>query len=137
VSTFLRGLADLDPRGALLAFLLTLLAWCGYALTAWATGQAIGIDLSALSVIMLAAVINLGIAIPSSPGFVGTYQWLAIATLEPYGFARTTAFAYSVLLHAITLIPPTLVGYGILAVAFRRGTFRTVATHSNIPTKTA
>jgi glycosyltransferase 2 family protein len=137
VSTFLRGLADLTLKGALLAFLLTLLAWCGFGLTAWATGKAIGLDLSALSVVMLTAVINLGIAIPSSPGFVGTYQWLAIATLEPYGFARTTAFAYSVLLHAISLIPPTLAGYGILAVAFRRGTFKTIATRANISNEVA
>lgn len=121
LSTFLRGLADLTVRRAILALVLTLVAWSGFALTAWATGRAIGIELSLLTVIMLTAVINLGIAIPSSPGFVGTYQWLAIATLEPYGFDRTTAFAYSVLLHATTLIPPTLIGFGVIAVAFRRG----------------
>ena len=104
--------------------LLSVAVWSGFALTAWATGQALGIDLSPASVIMLTAVINLGIAIPSSPGFVGTYQWLAIATLEPFGFARTTAFAYSVLLHAVTLLPATLVGYVILAIAWRKGRLR-------------
>ena len=121
VSTFLRGLADLSVSQAVLTICLTLVAWIGFGFTAWATGRALRIDLSVLTIVMLTAVVNLGIAIPSSPGFVGTYQWLVVATLEPYGFSRATAFAYSLVLHAVTLIPPTIAGYAILGIAVRTG----------------
>ena len=53
-------------------------------------------------------VVNLGVAIPSSPGFVGTYQWLVISTLALYGEGRVDGLAFAV--QACWYIPTTLVG---------------------------
>jgi uncharacterized membrane protein YbhN (UPF0104 family) len=61
-------------------------------------------------------VVNLGSALPSSPGFVGTYQWLVVAALELFSVARSDAFAVSVLLHAAWYVPTTLAGL-VLATA--------------------
>ena len=38
----------------------------------------------------MTAVINLGVAIPSSPGFIGTYQWLGVSALALFD-VRTEA----------------------------------------------
>jgi uncharacterized membrane protein YbhN (UPF0104 family) len=67
-------------------------------------------------------VLNLGIAIPSSPGFVGTYQWLSVAALGLFDVDPTHAVAFSVLLQSLWLIPSTLgglVGAGALALSLR------------------
>ena len=42
-------------------------------------GRAVGVELSLVEAIFVTAALNLGVAIPSSPGFVGTYQWLGVS----------------------------------------------------------
>jgi uncharacterized membrane protein YbhN (UPF0104 family) len=60
-------------------------------------------------------VINLGVVIPSSPGFVGTYEWLAVAALGVVGVDGDVAIAFSLLMQAVWFVPTTLVG-GAIAV---------------------
>ena len=61
------------------------------------------------------AVINLGVVIPSSPGFIGTYQWLAVSALGVVGVDGDVAIAFSLLMQAVWYIPTTLVG-GVIAI---------------------
>ena len=70
-----------------------------------------------LSRIIYGARVSLGVAIPSSPGFVGTYQWLAVASLGVLDVAREDALAFSILLHGSWYLPTTIVGG--LVVIFR------------------
>ena len=67
------------------------LAWSGGAILC---GRAIGIEIGLVEALFLAGVVNLGVAIPSSPGFVGTYQWLVISTLALYGEGRVDGLAF-------------------------------------------
>ena len=84
----------------------------------------IGIDVSAAEILFVTAVINLGVAIPSSPGFVGTYQWLAVSALGLVGVAPDPALAFALLMQAVWFVPTTIVG-GVLAVGeVRTNTFR-------------
>ena len=59
--------------------------------------------------------INLGVVIPSSPGFIGTYQWLAVSALGVVGVDGEVAIAFSLLMQAVWFIPTTLVG-GVIAI---------------------
>ncbi len=61
------------------------------------------------------AVINLGVVIPSSPGFIGTYQWLAVSALGVVGVDGDVAIAFSLLMQAVWFIPTMLVG-GVIAI---------------------
>ncbi|HXG76422.1 MAG TPA: lysylphosphatidylglycerol synthase transmembrane domain-containing protein [Gaiellaceae bacterium] len=95
---------------------LSVLAW-----TVWATGavlvaRSLGIELSPLEGVFVAAVMNLGVAIPSSPGFVGTYEWLGVASLGLLDVPATDALAFAILLHAAWYVPTTLGGGAALAV---------------------
>jgi uncharacterized membrane protein YbhN (UPF0104 family) len=64
---------------------------------------------------------NLGVAIPSSPGFVGTYEWLGVASLGLLGIGSEEALAFAILLHACWYVPTTLIGGLALGVrALRR-----------------
>ena len=89
---------------------LSLVAWAAWALAAWLVASSLGIELSAVEVGFVAAAVNLGVAIPSSPGFVGTYQWLGVATLGLFSVPGEAAFAFAVLLQAAWFVPVTLVG---------------------------
>ena len=37
---------------------------------------------------------GLASALPSTPGYVGIYQFVAVSVLTPFGFSRTDAIAY-------------------------------------------
>ena len=53
----------------------------------------------------------LGVAVPSSPGFVGTFQALVVKSLEVFEIDRTVAFTYSLGFHAVNYAAVTLVGF--------------------------
>ena len=111
VSAFVRGIAAaVNPRDAPPVAFLSLSAWVLWGLGAWLVASALGITLSPLEVGLVTAVINLGTAIPSSPGFIGTYQYLAVSTLGLFGVGRDEAFAFAVLLQATWFVPVTIAG---------------------------
>ena len=93
---------------------LSLVAWAMWALAAWFSAQAVGIELSAVEALFLTAVINLGSAIPSSPGFIGTHQWLAVSALALFLVGNDEALAFAILMHAVWYVPTTLVGGALL-----------------------
>lgn len=115
LASFLDGLArsmhaTLRPRQTLAIVAVSALAWSAWALSATLVARSVGIDLAWQDALFVTAVINLGVAIPSSPGFVGTYQWLAVSALGLLSVGRVDAFAFSVLMHAIWFVPTTLAG---------------------------
>ena len=52
----------------------------------------------------------LGVAAPSSPGFVGTFQAFVVQSLEAFDVDRTIAFSYSLGFHAVNYLSVTIVG---------------------------
>lgn len=105
----------LDRRRFAGALVLSTMAWGGFALAVWLVARSIGVDLDLLDCLFVTGVLNLGVAIPSSPGFVGTYQWLSVASLAVFDVAPDEALAFSFLIHASWYLPTTLVG-GLLVV---------------------
>ena len=102
-------------RDAAAVLSLSLLAWWVWGLSAWLVASALGLHLSLLEVAFVTAVLNLGTAIPSSPGFIGTYQWLSVAGLGLLGVGRPEAFAFSVLMQAVWFAPTTGIGLALIA----------------------
>jgi uncharacterized membrane protein YbhN (UPF0104 family) len=78
-------------------------------------------------------VINLGVAIPSSPGFIGTYQWLGVSALALFDVPTEEALAFSILMQAVWYVPTLLVGGTLLVVravgAMRTGRLGGIAVH--------
>jgi hypothetical protein len=94
--------------------LLSVAAWLTWALGAYLTARAVGIELTVVQAIFVTGALNLGVAIPSSPGFVGTYQWLGVSALALFGVGQESALAYAIALQAVWYIPTTLVGLALL-----------------------
>jgi uncharacterized protein (TIRG00374 family) len=81
----------------------------------WAVGIDMGGPFETLvaSWITLAAV-GMAVAIPSAPGFFGTYHAACKLALEPFGVASETAVALGTLLHAVFWVTMTLLGLLVL-----------------------
>ena len=115
------GLAvPLGPRLVTVATLLSFAAWVAWGAAAWLVARSVGIELSLLETAFVAAVMNLGVAIPSSPGFVGTYQWLAVASLSLFDVPREEALAFAILMQAVWYVPTTVVGGALIVRRFAR-----------------
>ena len=118
--------SPLGRRRIMIALALSFLAWGIWAVTAGLVCRSLGISLSPIELVFVTAVVNLGVVIPSSPGFIGTYQWLAVSALAAVGVGTEIAIAFSVLMQAVWYVPTTIVG-GVIAVrevhreATRRG----------------
>ena len=89
---------------------LSALAWGAFAVAVWLFARSVGIELDAIECVFVTAVINLGVAFSSSPGFIGTYQWLAVASLGVLDVVREEALAFSFLLQATWYVPTTIFG---------------------------
>jgi uncharacterized protein (TIRG00374 family) len=113
------GIADpLGRRRGAGLVALSLATWAVWALAAWLVARSLGIELSLVEALFVTSVINLGVAIPSSPGFIGTYQWLAVSVLALLDVGANEALAFSILMHAVWYVPTLLVGGAFLV---RRG----------------
>ncbi len=63
---------------------------------------------------------TLATLLPSSPGYVGTFDYFAILGLTAYGATRTAAAAFALLTHFVLWLPPTVAG-ALCFVQLRRG----------------
>lgn len=111
----LEGLAEpMSVADKLTIVGLSVAAWLSWSGAAILCASAIGIEISPMEALFLAGVVNLGVAIPSSPGFVGTYQWLVISTVALFGVGRDEGLAFAVVFQACWYVPTTLVGGALL-----------------------
>ena len=90
-----RGIRAFHDGRRLLAFLsLTAVIWAVDALATVVGGAALGLAIPFPAAFLLLACLGLGSALPSTPGYVGIYQFAAVSALAPFGFSRTDAVAY-------------------------------------------
>ncbi len=67
-----------------------------------------------LAATVLLVVLQAGISIPSVPGTIGVFEYVCVVTLMLFGVEHAPAFSYGVLLHAVVMLPTTVIG-GVLA----------------------
>jgi uncharacterized membrane protein YbhN (UPF0104 family) len=59
------------------------------------------------------AIVSFGLLVPSGPGYVGVFQWMAILALRLFGVSDDTALAFGLTVHACQFIPITIWGFAI------------------------
>ena len=119
VLTFNQGLnAIWDVRLLFIITALTLLTWLLSALFYWLAmmafplpgGGNLGIQVGFFGTLFVLGVVALGIMIPSSPAFIGTYQWACITALTTLSVADSAAETFSIVAHAAQFAPLTFIG---------------------------
>ncbi len=109
---FISGLDMLkDRRLVFIGIVLALIQWTimGYAFAIALTS--FGIILPKSGPYFVLSIVALGVALPSSPAFIGTYQWFTERALAVYKVSKSLTISFSVVLHLISFIPPTLIGF--------------------------
>jgi uncharacterized protein (TIRG00374 family) len=94
----------------------SILAWGASILALAAAGQAIGIRLTIGEAALITSGVALATAIPSAPGYLGTFELAAVTIGTTLGLTRDQATALAFLVHASILILTSTGG----AVAFLR-----------------
>jgi uncharacterized protein (TIRG00374 family) len=65
--------------------------------------------------IVTMSVTNLGLLVPSSPGFIGSFHYFCSSTLALQGVATATAASFAILVHLAFFLPVTLWGAGAIS----------------------
>jgi uncharacterized protein (TIRG00374 family) len=109
---FVIGLQSLrSPRELALIFLATAITWLIESATYWCVAQAFPTLNAPLSVLLLmVAVVNLFTTLPSTPGYVGTFDLPGISILTAYNVPHNIAAGYTLVLHVALWLPITLLG---------------------------
>jgi uncharacterized protein (TIRG00374 family) len=116
----LRGVRAFHDAGRLSAFAaLTLVIWCLDAMATVTIGWALGLPIAISVAFLLIAALGLSSALPSAPGYVGIYQFVAVTVLTPFGFSRSDAIAFIVVAQAMSYAVVGLWG-GVGLARYRR-----------------
>jgi hypothetical protein len=108
---FIVGLQSLrSPREMLTILLTTILIWLGETLKYWFVMHAFPFSVSFPVLMLMTAVVNLFTTIPSTPGYVGTFDAPGIAVLTQFGVPQPIATGYTLVLHVALWLPITLLG---------------------------
>ena len=105
------GLEVLKSPGRFLAVVAwSLVLWLVNAASFAVCFRAFGLPLPAEGAFLLQGIIGFGVALPSSPGFIGVFEAATRGTLAIYGIDATRAVSYAVAYHVGTFFPITLLG---------------------------
>lgn len=112
---FLLGLATMRRPGVLLrtaglSVAVWSLEWGSYYILAGAFPLGLDDITRATACALLLVLVNLGIMLPSSPGYVGTFQFFAVAALAVFGVERESALALAIVAHLSQYLLVTLIG---------------------------
>ena len=102
---FLLGMRAFQHPGRALSFAsLTVVIWLADALGAMVIAQALNLSLTLPQSLLLLAAMGLASAVPSTPGYVGVYQFVAVTVLAPFGFSQSAALAYILVAQAVAYL---------------------------------
>lgn len=106
-----------QPAGTLAAAVgLSCVAWGLDAATFFLVGRSLSLDVSYETALLIGAVTVLGTAIPSAPGYIGTFELAAVASGTALGLGSDHALALAILAHAVTVLPVAAAGGVALAI---------------------
>lgn len=113
----LLGLQAVRRRRALLTVaLLSILVWLAEATSYLLIVRGFNLPLPPgallLAAVFLLVVVNLGIMLPSAPGYVGTFQAFAVLALSAFGVQREAALGVAIISHGMQYLLVT--GLGLL-----------------------
>ncbi|MBI4539320.1 MAG: flippase-like domain-containing protein [Gemmatimonadetes bacterium] len=139
VQRFALGLSALrDGRQLVQVAVLSLVAWgvAGLSTVLWVEAFHLGAPWYAGFFVL--AVINLGAAIPASPGSIGVYHYMAMLALSVWVTDKSVALAYAVGTHGVMVLINVLIGgFSVAREGLALGSVITMAEPAAGPTLVA
>ena len=115
IDVFISGLHALKSRRSLaLVVVLSVAVWLLEATSYLLMVSAFNVSMPPLQLVLasvfLLVVVNLGIMLPSAPGYVGTFQFFAVMALGAFGVPKETALAVAISSHLMQYLMVTAIG---------------------------
>ena len=113
--SFIFGLRALRRKRVVIALLgFSVVVWtveaCSYFLVLRGFNVPLALDVTVLAALMVLVVVNLGIMLPSAPGYVGAFQFFAILALGSFGVQRELALSIAIVAHGVQYLLVTGLG---------------------------
>ena len=89
---------------------LTIVVWLLDSIVVMIVAQALALSLALPEALFFVAALALSSAIPSTPGYVGVYQFVAVTVLAPFGFSPSEALAHIIAFQAVAYAAVTVWG---------------------------
>jgi uncharacterized protein (TIRG00374 family) len=102
------------PKTIAAAAILSVAAWSCTVVAVLAAGQALGIQLTVGEGALLAAGTNLATAVPSGPGYLGTFEYAGKTIAVAFGLPAARGLALALLIHVLTLAITSVGGVAAL-----------------------
>lgn len=103
VDQFILGVSSLQkPKRAFVFLALTLGVWIFDAFITVVVARSLGMNFSIALAFLLNVTLGISSAIPSAPGYLGVYQFVAVTVLVPFGFSQGAALAYIVVFQGLS-----------------------------------
>ncbi len=88
----------------------SLIIWLCAGLQFYLVMPALGLDLPLTAALLVLCLTSLGMVVPSSPGYVGVFEYLAVLALSVFGVTREVALGYALVLHAFLILSSSVLG---------------------------
>lgn len=93
-----------------LALFISIISWFIQGLLVYMTQAAFNVHLPVWGIILVLTAVNLAIAIPSTPGHIGTFEFACILAYQALGVDKNSALLIGIAYHMLQVIPVTIVG---------------------------
>lgn len=135
---FMLGLHSLrNAKDVTMIFVTSLVIWLAETVKYWFVMHAFQFQVPFYVLMLMNGVVNLATTIPSSPGYVGTFDAPGIKVLEGFAVPRGIATSYTLVLHAALWLPITLLGFLLMwreSISWKEFGMATLARDSAIET---
>jgi uncharacterized membrane protein YbhN (UPF0104 family) len=116
----LLGLRTFHHIGRLLSFVAyTVVIWTLDATTVIAAARGLDLEVSFSVAALFICGLGLGSALPSTPGYVGIYQFVAVSVLTPFGVSKDGALALILVMQALGYV--VVMAFGLPSIYRFRG----------------
>ncbi|OPY73437.1 MAG: hypothetical protein A4E62_00476 [Syntrophorhabdus sp. PtaU1.Bin002] len=100
-----------SPFNLLCFVLISFITWFAMSTALYFVTLALGVHVDFMYIPFVCALLNMGLTIPSSPGYVGVYQFLLVYLLSIFGVPKHEGFAISIIYHAAWYMPYSIIGF--------------------------
>jgi uncharacterized protein (TIRG00374 family) len=118
---FVEGLGAFRGRSRVgMVFATSAAMWLADVAMYYVVGQAFDLDLGVGGYFLLEGIGNLALAVPATAAGIGTFDYLTLLATKEVDVPGDKATAYVLTMHALTVIPVTILGAVLVRPAFPR-----------------
>jgi uncharacterized protein (TIRG00374 family) len=117
---FVEGLGAFRGGVRVLIFATSVAMWLADVAMYYIVGEAFDLDLDVGAYFLLEGIGNLALAVPATAAGIGTFDYLTLLAAKGVDVPTAKATAYVLTMHALTVVPITVLGAVLVRPAFPR-----------------